>query len=751
MPVECILDEQSEEEIDIGTPSSTESPGHKCPSCDESFASLISLKEHTSLHCSQRRRRRRRSTSPPFVAACTTTTHLNTSGEPRREFCSSIRCFECRSLFPDRQSFMHHFTVTRCSLNRQRIEYTEEEQSILATHYRENNFPMPAEMSLLAKRLGVRYRQIMHWFQNRRSKERKQQRENKNPPVECVECKSTFVTEQNLKSHQAAVHSEAKESAVQEFPCTAPGCDASFTNEDLLVTHRLAHLPESEGNGMGSSRLTILGPKPQWKNFTVTVLEAHYSDNNFPEPMDIGYIARRLDVDPLHIHMWFKERRNQHIRKLEESGRVVVEGGLAVSSQRALSRVCNTCDAAFICQTDLDTHSEMHKSSWAQKCNMCSKEFSNVIALETHWIRHGVEFMGEAGEGTKQEATTTAATTTASTTTTTTTAAPPPSLPAPERMAKASFSGLQLKVLDGHYQQNHFPGAAEVWLVARRLGLRPRQVTHWFQNRRGRERRAHKVTTPASHPCLWCGAAFITPPALRRHRRHHRNTAARHACAQCPAVFLTAMLLETHSLLHQTSPHSRSTSPSQRPPDSSRDPLAVGQVRPGTLPAPSDTDESDGSEPELSIDLTATPAAEEGQGEAGTAGTRPAPSWHTPQPVMEEVDEEMAEMLRHAGIEVTDESLAGKESPASKDKAASNVGESGEVGELDEVRGQEFTLTEEEASASLEKDVICEQVFFDDHTDSEDDSEEEEPRLKIVSAYTISPSESDKARASEAQ
>ena len=72
---------------------------------------------------------------------------------------------------------MQHFSVTRCSLNRQRIEYTEEEQSILATHYRENNFPMPAEMSLLAKRLGVRYRQIMHWFQNRRSKERKQQRE----------------------------------------------------------------------------------------------------------------------------------------------------------------------------------------------------------------------------------------------------------------------------------------------------------------------------------------------------------------------------------------------------------------------------------------------------------------------------------------------------------------------------------------------------------------------------------------------
>lgn len=58
--------------------------------------------------------------------------------------------------------------------------------------------------------------------------------------------------------------------------------------------------------GVGLHRPTVLGPKPQWKNFTVTVLEAHYSDNNFPEPMDIGFIARRLEVDPLHIHMWFK-------------------------------------------------------------------------------------------------------------------------------------------------------------------------------------------------------------------------------------------------------------------------------------------------------------------------------------------------------------------------------------------------------------------------------------------------------------
>lgn len=62
----------------------------------------------------------------------------------------------------------------------------------------------------------------------------------------------------------------------------------------------------------------------------------------------------------------FQERRNQHIHKLEESGRQVMEGETAVSSQKAMSKVCSICDAAFICQTDVDTHQEMHKSSWAQ-------------------------------------------------------------------------------------------------------------------------------------------------------------------------------------------------------------------------------------------------------------------------------------------------------------------------------------------------------------------------------------------------
>lgn len=36
------------------------------------------------------------------------------------------------------------------------------------------------------------------------------------------------------------------------------------------------------------------------------VLEVHYNENNFPSPMEVGFIARWLSIDPLHVHTWFK-------------------------------------------------------------------------------------------------------------------------------------------------------------------------------------------------------------------------------------------------------------------------------------------------------------------------------------------------------------------------------------------------------------------------------------------------------------
>ena len=67
------------------------------------------------------------------------------------------------------------------------------------------------------------------------------------------------------------------------------------------LTYLILTLQEAD-----SHKLPNLGPTILWKDFAV--LEAHYSDNNFPDPMDIGFIARRLQVDPLSVHLWFKVR-----------------------------------------------------------------------------------------------------------------------------------------------------------------------------------------------------------------------------------------------------------------------------------------------------------------------------------------------------------------------------------------------------------------------------------------------------------
>lgn len=79
---------------------------------------------------------------------------------------------------------------------------------------------------------------------------------------------------------------------------------------------------------------------------------------------------------------------------------------------------------------------------------MCGQEFSNVIALETHWIRHGVNFVGEDGAGGEGGKNITA-TTTSATATTITPAEATTQPAAPERAAKATFTGLQLKVCLG--------------------------------------------------------------------------------------------------------------------------------------------------------------------------------------------------------------------------------------------------------------------------------------------------------------
>ncbi|CAL4077506.1 unnamed protein product, partial [Meganyctiphanes norvegica] len=117
-----------------------------------------------------------------------------------------------------------------------RRAYTEEEQKVLRTHYNNNNFPLPADISLIARRIRVRDKQVMHWFQNKRRKERKKIEGKQR----CNICQTTFVSDSNLEIHKEEYHkSEGTEN--NKLSCSLLNCQATFTNAELLATHKVSH------------------------------------------------------------------------------------------------------------------------------------------------------------------------------------------------------------------------------------------------------------------------------------------------------------------------------------------------------------------------------------------------------------------------------------------------------------------------------------------------------------------------------
>ncbi|KAK8728183.1 hypothetical protein OTU49_009154, partial [Cherax quadricarinatus] len=478
------------------------------------------------------------------------------------------------------------------------------------------------------------------------------------------------------------------------------------------------------------------GRVPLW-NFTV--FEAHYFHNNFPDPMDIGYIAQRLEIDPLDVHIWFKERRKQHILKLEGSKHEGLEGEESVSSQRSMSKMCSTCDAAFICHSDLIAHEEMHKSSWARACKLCGKQYSNLITLETHSIRHGIK-VGQKNEQNSQSKYISS--------------------------TGAPLSDSQLKVLDTHYEHNNFPGTTEVWLVAKRLNLKPQRVRYWFQTKRRKDRRSQKMETKSSCVCSRCGAGFISEFHLENHKKLHRSK-QRFPCTQCKAVFISSTILETHQLNHDLISGSKIVF--RKLPDGAKDPLTLGQAKPWDILEKNDSEGSD-----LEID--------EGINMEQEIISAVKTIMHSP----ESDEEETTHLLKtdtKVNTDNVDSKLKDMKLPEHYDKDVSgkfrrsnnNMPDCLENAQKDfkhdlkeikdtqgfadgalcktEMEGSELTtvevgesksiITKEKTTRLPDKKAIREEVFFDDVTDSDDDDDDDEPRLKIVSAYTISPDTED--------
>ena len=135
---------------------------------------------------------------------------------------------------------------------RNRREYTQEEQLILLTHFQYNHFPPTRELKLIARRLNITHRQIMHWFQNRRSKERKSLPYSRRVSKQCPDCKATFVHDEGLDVHRSISHNPG--SIGVQFGCPVQSCLMSFPSEVLLQTHELLHEKKPETSFLPSAK-----------------------------------------------------------------------------------------------------------------------------------------------------------------------------------------------------------------------------------------------------------------------------------------------------------------------------------------------------------------------------------------------------------------------------------------------------------------------------------------------------------------
>lgn len=116
----------------------------------------------------------------------------------------------------------------------------------------------------------------------------------KYPPKECEECKSTFVTSNNLRRHRESMHSHS--GSLPEFACLVTGCEAVFTNADLLVTHGLAH----QMNGQGH---VSIHRRCKFTHIYKALRLTHSSFFNSPSILSSMHIMKSVTIQEYHMLM----------------------------------------------------------------------------------------------------------------------------------------------------------------------------------------------------------------------------------------------------------------------------------------------------------------------------------------------------------------------------------------------------------------------------------------------------------------
>ena len=415
---------------------------------------------------------------------------------------------------------------------------TSDNVDFLKVHYNFNHFPPSKDIAAMAKRLSVERECVGHWFQKERSKERKGfMSVEYQPPRECQHCPSIFVHLEALKRHENDAHDP--NSICIKFICPVDNCNAKFLNSTLLETHRLTHDDDSNKIAIKNREVN--------SRYDENFLEKHYAENNFPTPMEIGFIGRRLQLESLAIHWWFKERRAKHAVDIEKQmlqhrkqcndKNCCTCSTTGKSKNISTTKECEVCDAAFLDAQHYRKHFDVHFTNNCLVCIECGAEYYNALALETHMYRHSI--LSKTGD-----------------------------LLLLSKTIKSSgeykFTFLHVQIMMSHFKHNNFPSRNELKLIAKRLKTPIKYVIAWFAMQRsvpptmanGKALAVNlcpftlKSNSESSNiNCSLCSSEFLTTNHIRTHVAAHKSN-IQYICNTCQLVFLHKKLLETHSLSH---------------------------------------------------------------------------------------------------------------------------------------------------------------------------------------------------------
>ncbi|XP_047739982.1 uncharacterized protein LOC125179005 [Hyalella azteca] len=455
---------------------------------------------------------------------------------------------------------------------RNRREYTQDEQLILLAHFQHNHFPPTRELKLLAKRLNITHRQIMHWFQNRRSKERKSLPYSRRVSRQCSDCKATFVHDEGLASHKAESHDPS--SVAVQFVCPVKSCMMSFPSAVLLQTHELLHdkkdagfrkcLSEMESTTVKKTR-RILPKKLHMEGFNSSLALkipglSSSSCSPYTSPMSSPPLPSFLSLKPKLL-----------------GTRLSLPGleGLSLPGSNPATNMTSTYPVGKgfpVVKSPTSTASEV--GATAPNNNEVTSSAGNEDPAVHIINKLHLNIESKFSHGCGVKAKTSPRWSFGSLTSPDSSMPAGPASPMSSAASVCNLASESLAQLNFHFQENNFPSPQELLALSREFGLDVQSLSAWYKSQR-QLTVSKELVGGTSISCCWsptlsggavfvgsdseteqtcpmCSAAFVTKRDLQQHIRLHSDPAA-FTCDVCHAVFRHECVYGSHAAEHAVS------------------------------------------------------------------------------------------------------------------------------------------------------------------------------------------------------